>query len=146
MSGTTSDAQHVSTGFLMWRASNAWQRAQRVALEPLGITHVQYALLAVLAADDAKRGLSQAEISGRSGVDPMTTSQVIRNLEGRQLVLRTASETDRRAQQVSLTASGRALVRKAQPKVDRTDADFFAAIGRQQSAVAGALATLAADR
>jgi len=143
MSGTSTDAQSAGTGFLMWRAANAWQRAQRAALEPLGITHVQYALLAALATDDARRGLSQAEISQRTGVDPMTTSQVIRNLEGRELVLRTASETDRRAQRVSLTSAGRALVRKAQPRVDRTDAEFFSALGRHQSTVAGALATLA---
>ena len=78
MSGQGPAATPAIPGFLMWRATNAWQRAQRNALEAFGLTHVQFALLATLAADDAKKGLSQAEISARSGVDPMTTSQVVR--------------------------------------------------------------------
>ena len=126
----------------MWRATNAWQRAQRTALQAFDLTHVQYALLATLSGDDARKGLSQAEISNRSGVDPMTTSQVIRNLEGRDLVARAASAEDKRAQRVTLTTGGRALVRKAQPKVDKTDADFFAAAGKNHGAITAALAAL----
>ena len=142
MSGIGSDATPASPGFLMWRATNAWQRAQRTALHAFDLTHVQYALLATLSGDDARKGLSQAEISNRSGVDPMTTSQVIRNLEGRDLVSRAASAEDKRAQRVTLTTGGRALVRKAQPKVDKTDNDFFAAAGKNQAAITAALAAL----
>ena len=142
MSGIGSDATPASPGFLMWRATNAWQRAQRTALHAFDLTHVQYALLATLSGDDARKGLSQAEISNRSGVDPMTTSQVIRNLEGRDLVSRAASAEDKRAQRVTLTTGGRALVRKAQPKVDKTDSDFFAAAGKNQAAISAALAAL----
>ena len=143
MSGSGSVATPSSAGFLMWRATNAWQRAQRAALEAFGLTHVQYALLATLAADDARKGLSQAEVSGRSGVDPMTTSQVIRNLEARELVARAASAEDKRAQRVTLTTAGRALVRKALPKVEKADTDFFAVAGKNQGAIASALAALA---
>jgi DNA-binding MarR family transcriptional regulator len=142
MSGFGSDATPASPGFLMWRATNAWQRAQRAALQAFDLTHVQYALLATLSSDDARKGLSQAEISNRSGVDPMTTSQVIRNLEGRDLVARAASAEDKRAQRVTLTTGGRALVRKAQPKVDKTDADFFAVAGKNQGAITAALAAM----
>lgn len=131
-------------GFLMWRATNAWQRAQRSALEAFGLTHVQFALLATLAADDAKKGLSQAEISARSGVDPMTTSQVVRILESRDLVVRTASPDDKRAQRVTLSTNGRATVRKAQPKVEKADAAFFAKAGKSAAALTSALQALAA--
>jgi MarR family transcriptional regulator, organic hydroperoxide resistance regulator len=130
-------------GFLMWRATNAWQRAQRAALESFGLTHVQFALLATLAADDAKKGLSQAEISARSGVDPMTTSQVVRILESRDLVVRTASPDDKRAQRVTLSTNGRATVRKAQPKVEKADAAFFAKAGKNAAAMTAALQALA---
>jgi MarR family transcriptional regulator, organic hydroperoxide resistance regulator len=143
MSGNGQVATPSNAGFLMWRATNAWQRAQRAALETFGLTHVQYALLATLAAEDARKGLSQADIAARSGVDPMTTSQVIRNLEARDLVARSTSAEDRRAQRVTLSSAGRSLVRRAQPKVDRADAEFFAAAGRNQSAIAAALAALA---
>jgi MarR family transcriptional regulator, organic hydroperoxide resistance regulator len=130
-------------GFLMWRATNAWQRAQRAALEAFGLTHVQFALLATLAADDAKKGLSQAEISARSGVDPMTTSQVVRILESRDLVNRTASPDDKRAQRVTLSTNGRATVRKAQPKVEKADTAFFAKAGKNAATLTAALQALA---
>lgn len=142
MSGLGSDATPTSPGFLMWRATNAWQRAQRAALSSFDLTHVQYALLATLSGEDGRKGLSQAEISSRSGVDPMTTSQVIRNLEARDLVSRAASAEDKRAQRVTLTTGGRALVRKAQPRVEKADADFFAVAGRNQAAITAALASL----
>ena len=92
--------------------------------------------------DDARKGLSQAEISNRSGVDPMTTSQVIRNLEARDLVVRSASDEDKRAQRVVLSAAGRSLLRKAQPKVEKADAEFFAAAGKNGPAIAAGLAAI----
>jgi MarR family transcriptional regulator, organic hydroperoxide resistance regulator len=142
MSGNGPDAISALPGFLLWRATNAWQRAQRVALDSLGITHVQYALLSSLAMDDARKGLSQAEVSNRSGVDPMTTSQVVRSLEAREFVTRAASESDKRAQRVTLTPAGRALLRKAQPKVEKADAEFFGPAGKATPAIAAGLTAI----
>ncbi len=137
-----SDNVSTTGGFLLWRATNAWQRAQRAALEPFDLTHVQYALLATLVAAD-KKGISQAAASAASGVDPMTTSQVLRGLESRELVLRTAHPEDRRAHRVTVTANGRAVVKKATPKVDKADTEFFAAAGGDKARVLSALAKIA---
>ena len=35
-----------STGYMLWRATMAWQREVRSALEPHGLTHAQFVLLA----------------------------------------------------------------------------------------------------
>ncbi len=137
-----SDNVSTTGGFLLWRATNAWQRAQRAALEPFDLTHVQYALLATLVAAD-KKGISQAAASAASGVDPMTTSQVLRGLESRDLVLRTPHPEDRRAHRVTVTTNGRAVVKKATPKVDKADAEFFAPAGGDKSRVLSALAKIA---
>jgi len=133
-----SDTSSAAGGYLLWKATNAWQRAQRAALRPFGLTHVQYALLSVLVSAERK-GMSQSEASSISGVDPMTTSQVLRALESRELVLRQAHPEDRRANRVVITTSGRNLVRKAQPKVDRADAEFFAGLGGDRSRFFNAL-------
>jgi len=37
-----------SPGFMLWRVTNAWQAAQRAALHPCGLTHIQLVLLASL--------------------------------------------------------------------------------------------------
>jgi MarR family transcriptional regulator, organic hydroperoxide resistance regulator len=132
----------TSGGFLLWRATNAWQRAQRAALEPFDLTHVQYALLSTLASAD-KKGISQAAASAASGVDPMTTSQVLRGLEARELVSRTPHPEDRRAHRVTVTTNGRAVVKKAAPKVEKADNEFFNAAGGDKTRVLSALAKMA---
>ncbi|RYG87116.1 hypothetical protein EON77_02645 [bacterium] len=38
-----------SPGYQMWLATNAWQRIVRTGLEPLGVTHAQYAVLVTIA-------------------------------------------------------------------------------------------------
>ena len=35
-----------SPGFLLWQVTNLWQRRIRAALEPLGLTHVQFVFVA----------------------------------------------------------------------------------------------------
>ena len=35
-----------STGLLLWQVTNRWQAAQRAALQPFGLTHVQFVLTA----------------------------------------------------------------------------------------------------
>ena len=36
-----------STGLLLWQVTNRWQAAQRAALQPFGLTHVQFVLTAL---------------------------------------------------------------------------------------------------
>src|SRR5436853_7252849 len=106
-----SDAKRIEApaetpGFLLWRVSNAWQRALRGALQPYGITHAQFVVLATLNwADDA--AAKQHEIAGMAGMDPMTTSQVARSLERRDLVRRPPHPDDGRAFSLALTQTGR---------------------------------------
>src|SRR5438477_13121549 len=102
MSDPSSEAPADSPGFLLWRASNAWQRALRGALEPLGLTHAQYAILATLDWLGA-RSVKQHEIARLAGMDPMTTSQVTRALESRDFVRREPHPDDGRAFALVLT-------------------------------------------
>ena len=45
---TEYEAAEDSPGLLLWQVTNRWQSAQRAALKPLGLTHVQFVLLASL--------------------------------------------------------------------------------------------------
>ena len=45
---TVHSGPSYSPGFLLWRISNNWQRDQRAALQPLGLTHTQFVMLAVV--------------------------------------------------------------------------------------------------
>jgi hypothetical protein len=71
-----------SPGFLLWQLTNLWQHRIRSALAPLGITHVQFVLLASAAwLENTERLVSQAILSRHAHTDIMMTSQVVRMLE-----------------------------------------------------------------
>jgi len=114
-----------SPGFLLWKISNAWQRRQRLALQPYGLTHSQFVVLATATWFGASETLTQARISQLSGIDPMTASQVLRALEAAALIKRVNHPTDPRAKSIIVTPAGRDLARKAVVVVEDTDAAFF---------------------
>ena len=118
-----------SPGFLLWKVSNAWQRKQRAALQPLGLTHSQFVILAASAWFGATETLTQARVAQLTGIDVMTTSQVLRTLEAAQLLERREHPDDPRAKTIGVTARGRELAKKAIVVVEAVDAKFFEPIG-----------------
>jgi DNA-binding MarR family transcriptional regulator len=122
-----------SPGFLLWKVSNAWQRRQRVALEPFALTHSQFVLLATATWFGASEPLTQARLAELSGVDPMTTSQVVRALEEALLIERRGHPDDPRAKAMVVTEAGRARARQAVVAVEETDAAFFAPLSTRTS-------------
>ncbi len=117
-----------SPGFLLWKVSNAWQRRQRAALQPFGLTHSQFVLLATATWFGAKETLTQARLAEVSGVDPMTTSQVLRALEAARLVERRDHPMDPRARAIVVTKAGREKAAQALVAVEDVDAAFFAPV------------------
>jgi DNA-binding MarR family transcriptional regulator len=120
-----------SPGFLLWQVANGWQRHQRQALEEIGLTHVQFVLLAGLGWLKQGNGIpiTQATLARHSRVDEMMTSQVIRGLERRGAVVRQIHPSDSRAKTLALTAEGAELLEKALPLVEQADASFFESAG-----------------
>jgi DNA-binding MarR family transcriptional regulator len=122
-------AADESPGLLLWQVTNRWQAAQRAALKPFGLTHVQFVLLASLAWLNSDGPITQRELADHAATDPMMTSQVLRTLEQRCLVDRSPHPLDGRAQALTLTRRGRSLVNKAITAVEQCDDDFFRPLG-----------------
>lgn len=123
-----------SPGFLLWQLTNLWQQRIRSALAPLGITHVQFVLLANVAwLENSGKLVSQATLSRHARTDVMMTSQVVRTLEEKGLLTRTVHPTDTRARVVSLTAEGRRVAQQAMHVVETADEQFFQELGGQTS-------------
>jgi DNA-binding MarR family transcriptional regulator len=134
----------LSLGFLLWHATLRWQRLLAAALRPLGLTHVQFVLLAVLwwFVTVAGERPSQRALAEQAGTDPMMTSQVVRALERKGLLVRHRDPADSRALQLDLTPAGKRLAVKAIEVVEARDAEFFAAV-RDPQRLAPALVALA---
>ncbi|MDQ6710837.1 MAG: MarR family winged helix-turn-helix transcriptional regulator [Candidatus Dormibacteraeota bacterium] len=122
-----------SPGFLLWRVTLRWQRAMVAALKPLGLTHVQFVLLASVwwITTVAGETATQRRVAEHAGTDPMMTSQVLRALEAKRLVTRGADPDDSRARRLGVTTRGAALAQEAIAVVEAADRKFFAAAGER---------------
>jgi DNA-binding MarR family transcriptional regulator len=134
-----------SLGFLVWQVANAWQRKQRLALEPIGLTHVQFVLLAGVSwLEKSGAPITQANLARFVRVDEMMTSQVLRTLEKRGSVLRQTHPSDSRAKSLALSPEGERLLDLAVPLVEKADADFFDIAGINSKTLFTEFAALAA--
>jgi DNA-binding MarR family transcriptional regulator len=118
-----------SPGFVLWHVTLRWQRAITAALAPLGLTHVQFVLLAsawwLNARGDEPNQLSLAR---QAGTDVKMTSEVLRKLEAKDLIVRTVDAADTRARRITVTGRGSELARAAVTVVEDADASFFGAL------------------
>jgi DNA-binding MarR family transcriptional regulator len=142
--------EHVdqSPGLLLWQVTNRWQAAQRAALRPFGLTHVQFVLLASLAwlSDDEAGPVSQRALADHAATDPMMTSQVVRVLEERGFLAREPHPVDRRAFALRVTPRGLALAQRANAAVEQCDEGFFGVLGRRSAGFRSALQILRDER
>lgn len=135
----------TSTGLMLWRVTNSWQREIRAALAPFGLAHVQFVLLAVLASLDSATSVTQRDLAEHAATDPMMTSQVLRALENKGLVERHAHPTDGRARTLVITPAGVILVNRANTAVEATDLRYFAPLGDRRHDFTACLTTLSAS-
>lgn len=126
------DKAEDSSGFLLWQVTSLWQRELKKALEPHGITHAQYVLLASIHwLTLQQEQVTQIMLSSHTKIDPMTTSTVLRTLQAKGFVKREEHATDTRAKTVALTAEGKKTVQQAVITVEKFDAAFFSRLGNK---------------
>jgi DNA-binding MarR family transcriptional regulator len=132
-----------SPGFLLWQVTNGWQAAQRRTLEPFGLTHVQFVILAWLTWAAPDHPVTQQEIADSTALDKMMTSQVLRTLERKGWVTRTSDPDDGRARRVSVHPEGRELAARANAAVEACDVEFFGVLGERHGDLVPLLRRLA---
>jgi DNA-binding MarR family transcriptional regulator len=141
------EAPGQSLGFLLWQATNHWQRKIRMCLAPFELTHVQFVLLAGLCwleQDERHIHITQKLLADHCATDPMMTSEILRTLERAKFVERLAHPDDGRAWRLVLTEIGFQKLKAALSAVETADAAYFAELGSQQPDFAHSLRRLAA--
>jgi DNA-binding MarR family transcriptional regulator len=116
------------------RAARELARMLEVELAPLGLTPVEFGVLAQLAAAD---GLSQADLARAVGVRPQSMTALVTGLVARGSIARGAASGRGRHSRIGLTDAGRDLLARAWPLVaasndwfgtDRVAADLVASL------------------
>jgi DNA-binding MarR family transcriptional regulator len=116
-----------SPGFLLWHVTLRWQRDVTAVLQPLGLTHVQFVLLATAWwLNDHGEQPSQIELATAAGTDVKMASQVIRALEAKGLISRRTHAADTRIRRLAVTGAGAALAPRAIDAVETVDRDLLA--------------------
>ena len=117
-----------SPGFLLWHISTSWRTSIEAILKPMNLTHPQFVVLATLGwLTRTGDRVTQAAVGKMAGLDPNTTSQILKGLEQKDLIKRDPS-SDGRAKNPLLTSKGHEIVAKALPAVEVADAQFFNAL------------------
>ncbi len=107
--------------------------ADRFSEEMAGasITQRQFAVLIAVAENE---GLTQTDLVRATGIDRSTLAELVARMADRNLLLRERAKTDARANTVSLTAEGRALLADATPRVERADEAILEALPKPKRA------------
>jgi len=115
-----------SPGFLLWHVTLRWQRDMAAALAPLGLTHVQFVLLAsTWWLNSHGQQPNQLTVARRAGTDVKMTSEVLRKLEAKGLLTRDVDAVDTRARKLRVTDRGAQRAQAAVAAVEAADAAFF---------------------
>lgn len=94
-----------------------------------GVTPAQISVLSALAANKL---LDQQAIGRVVGIDRANTADILRRLESKALIARRIDVRDRRVRHCSITASGRALLRKMDDAIERAHTRTLAALPAAQ--------------
>jgi DNA-binding MarR family transcriptional regulator len=125
-------APEESPGFLLWRTSTLWRRSLEVALKPYDLTHPQFVVLATVGwLTKEGQKTSQIAVSRLSGLDPNTVSQILRGLQAKGILVRSAPQGGKRKTPL-LTPEGVDRLSHALPAVEQADAEFFSSLKREK--------------
>ncbi len=131
-----------SIGFLLQRAHHLLRGRMAAELDGSGLHLGHIALLGTML--DAP-GLSQRELSLRTGIEKSSMVIFVDALERDGWVRREPHPSDRRAHALFVTASGATRLAEVGPRLRQAEADFLAALGAaEREALRSTLARLVA--
>lgn len=116
-------------GYWLRLVSNHVSHAFKMKVEHQGVTVAEWVVLRALFDED---GIKPSELAERIGLTRGAISKLLDRLATKNLVLIRNDTLDRRAQVVSLSASGRRLVPKLAALADENDADAFGHLTAEQ--------------
>jgi DNA-binding MarR family transcriptional regulator len=132
-----------SPGYLLGQLTMLWQRKQKRVLDPLDLTHTQFALLCALAwLSRESDQVTQVDIANQGNADRMMVSKVLRTLEEKKFITRQEHPTDTRAKTIKLTPDGEVILQKAIISVEEADLDFFQRLGTDLTSFNATMAAL----
>jgi DNA-binding MarR family transcriptional regulator len=102
-------------GFLLRRAHQISISIFEQECQGIKLTPVQYSILTAL---HTLPGIDQSRLARKLGLDKVTILRVLRDLENRSLITRSAHQSDKRSYSLTLSSDGQILFKDAQKHVN----------------------------
>ncbi|MBI1332155.1 MAG: winged helix-turn-helix transcriptional regulator [Armatimonadetes bacterium] len=130
----------ASPAYQLWLVTNTWQRAVRKILEPFEITHCQFVIMAsVNLLENEGKLPTQVAVHRFAAIDENMTSQVVKTLINKGLVVRHPHPTDGRGHVLGLTESGEKLLDEVRGVIRPAADEFFSPLGDDVKQLTGLL-------
>lgn len=121
-----------SPAYQLWLATNAWQRTVRKILEPFDITHCQFVIMASVDLIDQRGEVpTQVAVHRFAAIDENMTSQVVKTLMGKNLIVRNPNPMDGRGHILALTDAGSRLLDEVRAIIRPAADEFFSPLGQE---------------
>jgi len=117
-------------GYLIKEVQQDLRKKMDKSLADIALTTPQYSVLSQL---KEFPGMSNAELARKSFVTPQTMNLIVKNLEERQLVVRTVSKSHGKIMNTEVTGNGFKLLGKANGLVFEVEEQIFGCLSKEES-------------
>lgn len=108
----------INVDSLMGHVFKLWIRSKKQILDEFRLTGPQYEVLSALCnLSSLREEIIQIDLSEETGIDPMTTSTILRNLEKNKMITRVRGTVNTRVIYIELTDKGKSLYNMASSKM-----------------------------
>jgi len=124
-------AKPAGLAYLVGRLDHVLNQRLRDGLAPYGLSVPQYTALSVFRAHGS---LSNAQLAMRTMISPQSANEMVKQMEGKGWIERRPDPAHGRIIQISLTASGEAILRDCDTQVLEVENIMFADLAREERA------------
>lgn len=130
-SSADTPAKPAGLAYLVGRLDHVLNQRLRDSLAPYGLSVPQYTALSVFRAYGS---LSNAQLATRTMISPQSANEMVKQMEGKGWIERRPDPAHGRIIQISLTASGEAILRDCDAQVVDVENIMFADLGKEERA------------
>ncbi|MDU1890966.1 MAG: MarR family winged helix-turn-helix transcriptional regulator [Dysgonomonas sp.] len=121
----------VAIDHLFNQVIKLWTKRKKQVLDNCGLTHSQFEILsAIYHFTVSRQEIIQIDLSEKTGIDPMTTSTILRNLEKKQFVTRMRGTENTRVVYIKLTAEGIDVYKCAFSSISEMNNSLYCRVNR----------------
>lgn len=122
----TMNMKGINVDSLIGHVFKLWLRTKKQILDEFGLTGSQYEVLsAIYYLGNYRKEIIQIDLAEETGIDPMTVSTILRNLEKNNIITRVRGTVNTRVIYIELTEKGNSLYNIASSKMSSCCNDLY---------------------